>query len=135
MKNIISLPIKRGEFVAQFAGSGTVASSTPGGTILTITPPSGQRVRVTNLSTDTSGIITNATLSFDSLDILTSISISGQAPNSGLRYSIGNYQPYGVGAPPVGNHKFITGKIGEAFIVSTTSTTSGVLYYAYEFGE
>ena len=50
MKNITSTPIKRGEFISFSSGSGVINGGA-GGDILTLTPPSGQRVRVTHLST------------------------------------------------------------------------------------
>ena len=134
MTNIKTLPIKSGEFVSLEAVSGGIGAGASGD-ILTVTPPPGQRVRITHLSTSTSGIVTNATLSFDSLDILSSVSISGGAPNSALRYSIGNYQSYAAGNPPVGNHAYITGKTNEVFKVKSGVTTTTILYYAYEFGE
>ena len=135
---MISIPIKRGEFVALFAGSGVVANNSPIGNLVTLTPPPGQRVRVTNLSTipDLGGIplISQVQLTFGTTEIFDG-GISGNEPDRASRVSIGSYQGYTGSVPPLGNHKHITGKINEVFTVDTTKITEQALYYAYEFGE
>ncbi len=136
MKNITSLPIKRGEFVASEAGGGTINSGVTGD-ILTLTPPAGQRVRLTHMST-LSGFEQNGiSILFGSTTVLSEKIISGPVPNAQTdRYSIGSYQSYAAGAPPSGNHKFITGKTDEALIINKNAgNTARAIYYAYEFGE
>ena len=51
MINLVSIPILRGEFVAEFAGSGSIPFGGTTGVKLTLTPPAGQRVRLTHFST------------------------------------------------------------------------------------
>ena len=135
MKNLIPNPILRGEFVSLFA-DGAVISSGASGTLATLTPPSGQRVRLTHLSTTSPTIQINITVRFDAIDLVTAKSVQGDSPQAPAEFSIGSYQPYTAGLPPSGNHKHITGKIDEVlYIILTTSTTAVDLYYAYEFGE
>ena len=134
---MISIPIKRGEFVALFAGSGVVANNSPIGNLVTLTPPPGQRVRVTNLSTIPNvgiPLISQVQLTFGTTEVFDG-GISGSDPDRVGRVSIGSYQDYPAGDPPLGNHKHITGKINEVFTVDTTKITEQALYYAYEFGE
>ena len=133
---MISLPVKRGEFVALEASSGTIGTGVTGD-ILTVTPPSGRRVRLTHLSTTSGSSQTDISITLGIAPVLVSQSISGYLPqaNSG-RYSIGRFQPYTAGAPPSGNHPFITGKTDEALIISKGAGNTGIaIYYAYEFGE
>ena len=135
MKTITSLPVKRGEFVALEAASGTIGVG-ESGTLRTITPPPGQRVRLTHLSTTSPVVQINITLRFDAVDLVTAKSVSGDIPQADSQFSIGSYQPYTAGAPPNGNHKHVTGKTDEVlYIILTTSTITVDLYYAYEFGE
>ena len=134
MKNITSIPIKRGEFVAREAGRGVLSSGSP--INLVVTPPEGQRVRLTHLSIGASagGFLTGVRVTFGAVIVLSNASISGEDPSSG-RVSIGEYQPYAAGNPPYGNHKYITGKTDEALSITRAGAGSYALYYAYEFGE
>jgi len=132
MKNITSMPIKRGEFVAREAGSGLFVSPNP--VDLVVTPPPGQRVRLTHLSTASGGGEGDVTVAFGATNVLTSAVILGRLPTNDA-YSVGNYQPYPAGNPPWGNHKYITGKTDEVLTVTKPFAISNTLYYAYEFGE
>ena len=124
-----------GDFVTREAAGGTIASGATG-TILTLTPLAGQRVRLTHLSTASPVIQINITVRFDAIDLVTAKSVQGDSPQAPAEFSIGSYQPYTAGLPPSGNHKHITGKIDEVlYIILTTSTITVDLYYAYEFGE
>ena len=133
---MISIPIKRGEFVALFGASGSINAGAASGTILTISPPSGQRVRVTNLSTAAGVNQASISILFDTTTVLSNKTISGGTPvASDARFSIGSYQDYAAGTPPSGNHPFITGKLNEPLVLSAGSITTQIIYYAYEFGE
>ena len=78
---MISLPVKRGEFVALEASSGTIGVG-ESGTLRTITPPSGQRVRLTHLSTTSPVIQVNITLRFGAVDLVTAKSVKGDIPQA-----------------------------------------------------
>ena len=134
MNNVISMPTKRDEFIVLSAGGGTINAGTAAGAILTLTPPSGQRVRVTNLSGAAGTTIANLTLTFGATNLITG-SVEGQFPISASQFSIGSFQPYVGAVPPLGNHKYITGKTDEDFIITASALTGATLYYAYEFGE
>lgn len=136
MKNIISLPIKRGEFVSIGAGSGQISIGSSGD-ILTVTPPSGQKVRLTHLSTGAGFEQVGISILFGAVTVLSEKLISGPVPDSSTdRYSIGEYQPYAAGNPPSGNHLYITGKTDEALTINKNAGNTAVtIYYAYEFGE
>ena len=134
MMNLISNPAAAGEFTTLFASGGAIASGQTG-TLLTLTPPSGQRVRITHLSTNQSQSSANVTLKFDNVTLITG-AVDGLFPLSTaqVQYSNGKYQPYLATSPPMGNHKFITGKANEVFSVISTSTIAATIYYGYEFG-
>lgn len=132
--NLISNATGSGEFTATFAGRGTIPANTPSGVLLTLTPPLGQRVRITHLSSIGQNRVS---ISFGSTSLLSGANINGPRPEgqSGS-YSIGQFQPYGAtNAPPNGNHPHITGKADEAFIISLAGGPSNqILYYGYEYG-
>ena len=132
MNNLPSLPIKRGEFVTDSVGNGSFTP--PNAVGLVVTPPPGQRVRLTHLSVDVSGSEANITVAFGSTNVLTNVTIWGASATNGT-YSIGKYQPYPVGQPPWGNHTYITGKTDEPLTITKVSPLSYTLYYSYEFGE
>ena len=133
---MISLPVKLGEFVALEAIGGVINAGVTGD-ILTVTPPLGQRVKLTHLSTAAGFEQSGISLLFDAVTVLSEQLISGPQPwaNTG-RYSIGKYQPYAAGAPPNGNHPFITGKTDEVLVINKNpGNIARLIYYAYEFGE
>ena len=134
MKAITSLPVKRGEFVALVAAGGTVVN--PNTMNLVLTPPSGQRVRVTHLSTLAGVNQSSISITIGGASVLTNKTIQGDAPDaSANEFSIGSYQPYTAGLPPSGNHLYITGKTDEAINITSSGALSNTIYYAYEFGE
>lgn len=128
---MISIPIKRGEFVALSASSGVVTPPTFPNVV--ITPPSGQRVRLTHLSTPSSGGETGVNVSFGAAIILNNVTLSGSVPTAGA-YSVGSYQPYATGTPPWGNHEYVTGKTDEVLTIAKGGASLNGIYYAYEFG-
>ena len=137
MNGLLSLKTYTGDFIPRSSGGGTVANGSPIGTLLTLTPPSGQRVRVTNLSTIPNvgiPLISQVQLNFGSIEIWDG-GVSGSDPDRTGRISIGAYQEYPSGDPPLGNYNHITGAVDEQFIVATTKITEQILYYGYEFGE
>ena len=136
MRNINSLPIKNGEFAVLSASGGVIASGVTGD-ILTVTPPAGQRVKLTHLSTAAGFEQAGISILFGVTTVLSEKLISGPQPNAQVnRYSIGEYQPYAAGNPPNGNHLYITGKTDEVLtITKNAGNTARTIYYAYEFGE
>jgi hypothetical protein len=120
--------------VARSVGDGVINSGATGN-ILTLTPPAGQRVRLTHLSTSSAagnsgGII----ISIGGVDINTVIDINGAAPDLGM--SIGAYHNYAAGNPPSKNFKSITGGEDEVLIIRMSAGASAKnIYYGYIFGE
>ena len=130
-------PKKYAEFTALEANGGSIGAGASGD-ILTITPPTGQRVRLTHLSTtdiDTAFELF-ITVSFGLVDIISMGFLYGHAPITG-RFSVGSYQPYSYAnpAPPSGNFEYFTGATDEALVVSKSGSTENTIYYGYEFGE
>mgnify|MGYP003679108715 CR=1 FL=1 len=128
---MISLPVKRGEFVALAAASGfNVAPNTMN---IILTPPQGQRVRLTHLSTSGANEQSDAAIKFGVTTLING-TIFGSTPTAG-RYSVGSMQPYAAGLPPSGNHKNVTGKTDETLTLSSSVPLTTTVFYAYEFGE
>ena len=124
---------KQNDFATRFMGGGTVTTA-GAGDILTLTPPSGQRVRLSHLSTAAGTTRPSLKLRFDALEITITFTLDGDDPSSS--WTVGSYQEYSVGNPPSGNHEFFTGAVDESFIIQSTSgASSGTIYYGYEYGE
>ena len=121
---------KQNDFATRFMGGGSTTSFP-----LTLTPPSGQRVRLTHLSTAAGLFIGDMSVKFDSTIIYTG-SIYGSLPDNGTAFSVGNYQPYAAGLPPRNNYEFWTGATDEVFtLVKNGIDPINTVYYGYEFGE
>ena len=131
MNNLPSTPILRGEFVALLAGSGTVTSGVAN---VLITPPAGQRVRLTHLSTS-GAPLPNVSILFGSTTLVDEADLYGDFPAWPARFSVGSFQAYAAGAPPSGNHKYVTGKTDEVLNITSAASVATTMYYAYEFGE
>ncbi len=70
-----------GAFVAREAASGFLNSGVTG-TILTLTPPAGQRVQLTHLSTDTGFEQTGISVVFGTTTLITEKTLAGPNPET-----------------------------------------------------
>ena len=130
-------------FNSKASGSGVILSGNLGN-ILTLTPPAGQRVRITHLSIkvgDAPANLNNVKISFGGTDVAGVGFISGEFPSgtspSGMIFSIGSYFSYAAGNPPFNNHEYFTGGTDEVFILSMPPALTNLVnfYYSYQFGE
>ena len=123
-----------GDFITRSASGGTITTGVTG-TILTLTPPAGQRVRLTHLSTAAATNQTGISVIIGSNIIINELDLDGDSPTSTVKFSVGNYQPYGAVGVPAGNYQSFTGQTGEVLtILKNTGTTVATTYYGYEFG-
>ena len=121
-------------FVATTINSGSL--SIPGSSPFSvlISAPSGQRVRLTGLSTNT-GRIFGGEISIGGVSI--GRAAFGDASN-GNNLSIGSHKDFTGSIPPFRNYEFITGGVDEDVIISSDAPippTASIIYYAYEFGD
>ena len=127
-------------FATRLMGGGTTADVSVSD-IVTLTPPAGQRVRLTHLSTGSGGAVRfYISVLFGSTEVLSNKNISGEQPFSGSglsdKYSVGSYQDYAAGLPPNQNYEYFTGDVDEALIIRVNQAGgSNTLYYGYEYGE
>ncbi len=130
-----SITGKQNDFATRFMDGGVIASGALAGTILTLTPPSGQRVRLTHLSTSAATTVDSISILFDAVLIVDDESLEGDNPTVD-RFSVGSYQPYAAGLPPFSNFIYFTGNTDEVLtIVKALGSTLQNIYYGYEFGE
>lgn len=113
-----------GEFIAKFASGALGVGAGATGTYITLTPPSGQRVKLTLLHAGANQ--TN----------LTTVTVGGNNVVTGLSLRIGSTGAtigYKVGGDiPIDDS--IVGDINEVLAISTDVATSSTTYYAYQFG-
>ena len=122
------------DFITRSAG-GSLISSGQTGTLLTLTPPAGQRVKLTHLSTLSGSIQSGISVIIGGSTVINALTVDGGSPNSASKFSLGRYQPYAAGDPPFGNYSQFTGRTDEVLtITKNAGNTTTVLYYAYEFG-
>lgn len=127
---------KRNDFATRAIGGGTVSSGASG-VILTLTPPTGQRVRLTHLSTTDNVFASEGVISvfFDSVKVVNQVTLYGYEPTFGS-FSVGSFQDYAAANPPIGNFKYFTGAVDEVLTVDKAiGNTTFDVYYGYEFGE
>ena len=125
-----------GDFITRAASGGTISSGVTG-TILTLTPPSGQRVRLTHLSTTAGVSQTGISVATGASTIISNRELNGDSPIAfpDFDFSVGNYQPYSAGSPPSGNYHQFTGKTDEVLtLIKNAGNTTVTIYYGYEFG-
>ena len=112
------------EFIVKFASKGQLVSSGATGTYITLTPPSGQRVRLSGLAAATTQ--TNlTTITVGGSDVVTDALIISTS-NNGLttdQFKIG----YGL-------NNEITGDVNEVIEITTDVATSSSTFYHYQFG-
>lgn len=123
-----------GDFITRAVNGGSIASGVTG-TILTLTPPSGQRVRLTHLSTTAAANQVGISVVIGGSTLISELDLDGDSPNTAVKFSVGNYQPYGVAAPPMTNYSQFTGKTNEVLtILKNAGNTTVTVYYGYEYG-
>ncbi len=138
MSDKLSLIVESGgDFITRSASGGTISSGVTG-TILTKTPPTGQRVRLTHLSTTAGTDQLGVSVLFGDVVVVDEDRLSGDNPQaSGDYFSIGRFQAYGAAlsrSPSKNFHQF-TGKTRQSLtIVKDTGNTATDIYYGYEFG-
>jgi len=116
-----------GGFITKFASKTIEVNSGATGTYVTLTPPTGQKVKLTSISS--SGVAqTN----------LTTISVGGSAV---VTDAILNQVNIGCDVDELsinngaGNQDVITGDVDEVLEISTNVSTSQGTFYSYQFGE
>ena len=121
------------DFATRLMGSGVSTSS--GSFDIIITPPAGQRVRLTHLSTVQGVIRADITVIFGTQQVLSNVVIAPPTNPFTAVYSVGSYQNYQSGLPPFRNYEYFTGETDEALTLRSGPGTSGTFYYGYQFGE
>ena len=126
-----------GQFSERSTNGGQIPSGTSSGTILTLTPPAGQRVKLTHLSTQAGNNFFGIQILIGTKDIFNGFrSLNGGQPVAlNLRQSVGNFQPYAAGDPPTGNARHFMGETNESITINANTNTTSIIYYAYAFGE
>lgn len=130
-----SITKKNVDFVTRSISGGSISAGATGD-VITLTPPTGQRVVLTHLSTTAGVSESNISVLIGGLDVTGVVSISGSSPAPLATLSVGSYQPYAAGNPPSNNHRQLAGGTGEPIVVRKNSgTTVNTLFYSYQFGE
>ena len=119
-----------GLFVAKTITGTLIIAPGATGLLATITPPSGQRVKLTGLSADGASPQSGISVAFGGADIITEKSLEGLTSATPLQ-SVDEFK-IGHGTS---NHTFIIGEVDAAVTITKDSgnTVQGILY-AYEFG-
>lgn len=119
-----------GGFVTRFVSGIQVITSGASGDILTLTPPSGQKVMVTDFVA--TALETGLTVTIDGSDIITGQSTRGFSSTNVGEFGVGLTQSSGS----VGGQVPITGGTDEVIVFKKDAGSTGVnINYQYQFGE
>jgi len=126
--NLSSITGGGGVWVSKFASLTIEIPSAQTGTIATITPPNGQRVKLTSLSAQSVTLTNLTTVTVGGVDIVTSATLNSATatPNINGHIAIGYSSP---------SQEPITGEIDEVIELKTNIATSNITVYAYQFGD
>jgi len=116
-----------GTFIAKFASSTILVAIGQTGTFITLTPPSGQRVKLAGLASQSSVLTSLTTVSVGGVAVISDALLEGAAntPNATNQLMIGY---------AASNQSPITGEVDEVISISTNVATSAPIVYAYQFG-
>ena len=124
-----------GIFTARSISGGKILAGASGD-IISLTPPVGQRVKLTHLSTVAGDVESNMTVTIGTTDVTGVVAIDGNSPTGAGVITIGSYQAYPAGNPPATNFLQLTGKVNEVVkVTKNAGNTSFDVFYGYEFGE
>lgn len=116
--------------ITRFSSVNLLASSGATGTYITLTPPSGQRVRLTGLASGGAKQTNQTTITVGG-SVVTSGALLEQVSNT-QQPTAANELIIGYG---YGNQTSITGDIDESIEISTDVATSQSTAYSYQFEE
>ncbi len=115
-----------GSFTASFASPNISVSSGATGTIATITPPAGKKVKLTGIA----GMATQTnltTITVGGSDVVIAVLLD----SIGSSVTLANEFKIGYDG---GNQEAIIGKVNEVFEIKTNTSTSSDTLYTYQFG-
>ena len=114
-----------GSFTSKFVSGGIIINAATTGTLFTLTPPAGQKVKLSQIlgAAATTSLVT---ISVGGSAVVAALPLinDGADGMAGGAFGVGG----NAGGPP------IVGEYGEVIEATTNVTTSHVIYYAYEFG-
>jgi hypothetical protein len=139
---VYSMTIKVGSggggiFTAKaISGRVQLASGAAAGDIITITPPSGQRVRLSVLQAEAgAGEQVNMTLKVGANTLITTQTLSSESNVVVGGFKIGTGDSEGaVTKSQFNTHPPILGEVDEAIILTAAANTVSPISYNYEFG-
>ena len=126
-----------GEFTARSVGTGVAAIGVT--TLVTVTPPAGQRVKLTYLQVSSSSSVeTGIFIAFGAVTVYSGdlgIGITPTNASTEGAFSVG-YIPVASGTrAPRATHRYLLGKKNEAMVITKSGTTISEISYGYEVGE
>lgn len=116
-----------GGFVTKFASPLILVAAGATGTFATITPPSGQKVRLTMLSATSAAQSNLTTITVGGVDVVSAVNLEGEnnQTNAANEFKIGLSN---------GNQMYIEGDIDEVVELKTDVALSNNTIYSYQFG-
>ena len=122
-----------GSFTPSFFSGALRIATGSSGTLVTITPPAGKKVRLTGLATVTIGAIeTGVSVSNSSGAIVSALSLHSSNSNIVGSFSVGQDVPNAAGA--AGSIPFID-SISAIVIAKAAGNTAVDIVYSYAFGD
>lgn len=117
-----------GSFVAKFASPTVSVSSGATGTFATLTPPAGQKVKLTALASGGTTQTNLTTVTVGGVDVISAVILESDTtpPDAANQLTIGFTNP---------NCDSIIGDVDEVVELKTNVSTSQTTIYAYQFGE
>lgn len=129
-----------GSFIADSAANGGFIASGSSGTLVTITPPSGQRVILNAFMPGAAAAIVDITITFGIRAVISSktlLALPNQelTPNSFVIGQANYDQGSAINYQNAGFINNLEGKADETVVVSTGTSTAAKIHYSYLFGE
>ena len=126
-----------GMFTAKsISGRVQLASGAAAGAVITLTPPSGQRVKLTVLQAEVgAGAQVNMTLTVGANTLITSQTLSSESNTIVGGFKIGTGDSAGaVTLSHFNTHPPILGEVDEVVTLTAAAITISAISYNYEFG-
>lgn len=123
-----------GVFVPSFLSGLIVEPTSQSGDFIILTPPSGQRVHLTGLASDSGGTAGAISIEIGSTTVLSGIILDNAQTQSGGNYIIDSINGTGLNRGLANSGGTIKGGVDEAITISSASSTSSQIMYMYETG-
>ena len=125
-----------GEFVPRFSSGAQNIVTSSSGTLVLLTPPAGQKVRLNALMSATTTVQSGITVKVGTVEVIDSKGLADFFAGTTNNFMIGEFTNTSTASGARGIIPPLVGKVDEAIeVIKDSGSTTSAIGYSYQFGE